>query len=999
MADGSIIIDTRIDQTGAVRDLESLKSKLEKAGGGLKTLGSSLTKFVTLPIAGAGIAGVKFAMDQEQSFAKVSTLLDSSETDFGKYKSAIRTASSEMGVSFDEYTESVYGSISAGVKAGDAIDFVATAAKLAKGGFTQTATAVDIMTTAINAYGLEQKDAQRVSDILINTQNLGKTTVDELASSMGAVIPTAQAQNVSLEQLSTGYAVLTKNGIATSEAGTYLKGMFGELGKAGTEVDKVLREKTGKSFSELQAEGMSTADALGILQTHAEDSGIKMSDMFGSIEAGSAAMVLAKGEGAEFNEILASMGDVTGLTEEAFNKMENTATAKLMKSFNALRNALAGLADIFLPTITKMIEWFTKLINKFASLEPAGQKLIIIIAAIAAAIGPVITFMGILVAGFVSFAGTMATAAAAGTTVTAAIAGLAAPFAIAIGIIAAIIAIGVLLYKNWDTIKEKAQTVFTAFGPLLDVMKQAFASLVGSLQPIWETLKQLFASLMPIIKTVATIIGIVLVPVFGVVISAVMAVISAIGPLVNAFLNVIDVVLNVVNAIIAVFTGDWQGAMDYWKQATQSTIDFVKNLFTAVVNFFSTFVNSIIAFFHNLYIVLVGNSIVPDMVNAILLWFQNMGTWVLETVSSFITSVITFFSGLWSNIQAIFSAGMAIVQAVAVAGFNLMKTVIGLAMTGIKIIITTIWNAIKRVFTTAMNVIKTLVSGAFNAIKAVISTVMNVIKSVISSIWNAIRSVVKSVINSIRSAVSSGFNSIKSVISSVMNGIRSLMSSVWNAISSLISSAISRVRSVVQSGFNAVRSTISSVMNSVRSTISSAFNAVVSSITSAMSRIKSTIKSGFTAALNIVKNMGSQFKAAGSKIVSMLADGIKGAVGKVTGAISNVVGKVRDFLPFSPAKVGPLDDIDHLNFHGPMVDSIKRGTRYVQGAMNKMLQMPEINHSLAVTGSGINSAQQPVSTNSYDQRNVSITVDASNIEELKQVIDLFGGLRQSVRMG
>lgn len=150
------------------------QAQWENTGKKLQGAGKVATAAITVPLVAAATAGTKMAMDQEKSFNKVSTLLDESTTDFQKYKESIRSASSEMGVSFDEYSEAVYGSISAGVDAADAVDFTRQAVMLAKGGFTDTATAVDVMTTAINAYGLESEDAGRISDMLINTQNLGR---------------------------------------------------------------------------------------------------------------------------------------------------------------------------------------------------------------------------------------------------------------------------------------------------------------------------------------------------------------------------------------------------------------------------------------------------------------------------------------------------------------------------------------------------------------------------------------------------------------------------------------------------------------------------------------------------------------------------------------------------------------------------------------------------------------------------------------------------------
>lgn len=92
--------------------------------------------------------------------------------------------------------------------------------------------------------------------------------------------------------------------IATAEAGTYLKQMLSELGKTGSDADKALKEMTGKGFAELKKEGIATADILNMMSQYAEQNDMTLKDMFGSVEAGSAALVLAKGNGQEYNEML-----------------------------------------------------------------------------------------------------------------------------------------------------------------------------------------------------------------------------------------------------------------------------------------------------------------------------------------------------------------------------------------------------------------------------------------------------------------------------------------------------------------------------------------------------------------------------------------------------------------------------------------------------------------------------------------------------------------------
>lgn len=396
-------------------DVKNFKSDMEKAGAiGVKEAerisksmsttakigdiftktGTSLTKGLTVPIVGSGAAVTKMSVDFETSFAKVSTLLDSNVVDFEKYKNDILDASSKSKVAVDDFSESVYSSISAGVDQTKAIEFTTEAMKLAKGGFTTGAKSVDVLTTAINGYNLKADDATRISDLLITTQNLGKTTVDELASSMGAVIPVANSVNFGVEELSASYAQLTKNGIATAESGTYLKAMLSELGKSGSDTDLALRELTGKGFADLKKEGVATTDILSMLSQYAAENDKTLKDMFGSVEAGSAALVLAKGDGAEYNEMLRGMESSAGATQAAFEKMDATPAERMKGALNELKNEGIKFGDAFVPVIEKTADLLGDAADAFSGLSEEQQDNVIKWGMVLAAAGPTLKLLG-----------------------------------------------------------------------------------------------------------------------------------------------------------------------------------------------------------------------------------------------------------------------------------------------------------------------------------------------------------------------------------------------------------------------------------------------------------------------------------------------------------------------------------------------------------------------------------------------------------------------------
>lgn len=329
-------------------------------------------------IAGAGIImGLKkigeafldcsnSAAQFEASIAKVSTIADTSQVSLSTIESDIMALSRSTGQGAGDLTEATYQAISASVDTAYAVKFVDEANKLAVGGFTQQATAADVLTTAINAYGLAVSEATQVSDMLITTQNLGKTTVDELAQNMGRVIPLAAAYNVEMDNLSTGYAILTKNGIATAESTTYLKSMLNELGDTGSAVAGVLQEQTGQSFAQLTESGYSLGDVLTVIGDSVNGDTTAFNNLWGSQEAGIGALALFNAGAAEFNSTLGKMQDSAGATEKAYMTMTNTTEHAQKRMQNAFGNLGITIGSQLNPVISDLYNGVADVVDGFS---------------------------------------------------------------------------------------------------------------------------------------------------------------------------------------------------------------------------------------------------------------------------------------------------------------------------------------------------------------------------------------------------------------------------------------------------------------------------------------------------------------------------------------------------------------------------------------------------------------------------------------------------------
>lgn len=329
---------------------------------------------------------VQKSMEFQTSMAKVGTIADQNVVPLSQMQKEIINLSNSLGVNANAVADDVYNAISAGQNTADAVGFVEKATMLAKGGFAETGQALDVLTTILNAYGKKSSEAESVSNMLITTQNRGKVTVAELSSVMGKIIPTANANKVSLEQLCAGYSIMTARGIAAAETTTYMNSMLNELGKSGTTADKTLRAAAGGSFSELMAQGNSLADVLNILQTEAQKGGKTLSDMFGSAEAGKAALTLMANGVDGFNSEVSAMVDSTGAAQAAYEKMMNTTAAKVEKAKVTLSNLAIVLGDTFLPYVTKAADKLAGLVTKFSEWAQENPELLSTVVKVGAAL-------------------------------------------------------------------------------------------------------------------------------------------------------------------------------------------------------------------------------------------------------------------------------------------------------------------------------------------------------------------------------------------------------------------------------------------------------------------------------------------------------------------------------------------------------------------------------------------------------------------------------------
>lgn len=480
-------------------NLTSTGAKFKSVGGNMAKVGAGMTA-ATMPLAIKLKQGVSDAKNLDTAIRQVTTLTDENILPTKELKKTVKRISNESGIMQQEVANAMYEALSSGVKTEDVTKFTEQGLKLTKAGFTDLPTVIDATTTALNAYGDAAPKVEKIQDIMVKTQDLGKITVDELGKSMGRVIPTAAAAGVGFDQLGASYAVLTSRGINASEATTTMNSLLNELSSNGTKSDKALKEMTGKSFKQLTAEGKNIGDVLSIIQENAKSAGLELGDMFGNINAGKAANSLMQGGSDAYNKALDAMKNSDGSVDKNYEKMMGDELEHA-KAVEQLRNAFIDMGTQVMPIISNIMGKIGELAIKFQNLTPHQQKVISLIALGAVALGPVLVVLG----GLVMAIGGLATG----------IGMLTAPVAMAVGAFALLTAAGIALAYHWETIKAKAgelgsniksklEGAANAVANGFNAMKTTVSNALETIREKWESVKSFFAK--PI-KGVVNVVG------------------------------------------------------------------------------------------------------------------------------------------------------------------------------------------------------------------------------------------------------------------------------------------------------------------------------------------------------------------------------------------------------------------------------------------------------------------------------------------------------------
>lgn len=667
----------------------------------MQTAGKSMTKLLTVPILGAGIAAAKIGGDFEEQMSRVKAISGATGSSFDQLKQQAIDLGAKTAFSAKESAAGMENLASAGFDANEIMEAMPGLLDLAAVSGGDVALASENAATALRGFGLDASQAGHVADVFARAAADTNAEVADMGEAMKYIAPVANAMGISLEESAAAIGIMSDAGIKGSQAGTSLRGALSRLAKP-TDPMIAKMDELGLSFYDAEGNMKSLKDQIGMLQQAfkgltPEQQQNALVTLYGQESLSGMMALIDKGPDS-LGKLTNSLKDSNGAADEMARTMQDNMNSSIEQMLGAFESAAIVIQGIIAPAIRGVADTIGGLVQKFVDAPEPIQKMVLVIAGLVAAIGPLLFIGGSMLVWF-------------------------AKLKVAVGFLS---------------------TSFPALGGV-------FTALTGP---------------------VGIIIGI-------------------IALLVGAFILAWNTSEGFRNAVTAI----WESIKNTISFAVQTVSNTIQRIFGGVVA-----------------------------------WWK-------------------------ANNEEIAAA------------------------------VDAIWNG---------------------KIGQFIRNAMGVIQGVIVGVWTAIKGITEG---------------------------------IWTAISGVIEGALRVIQGLIKF-----------VLGVLSGDWSMAWEGMVEAASGILYGLGGLVVGALEAVIGVVKGFFSIFKNAGWNLVKMIADGIWSAISLPVKAISAVVSKVRRYLPFSPAKEGPLSDLDQLNFGGTISTGIYSGQSEINRAMASVMDIPALSNLNASLG-------------------------------------------------
>lgn len=710
-------------------------------------------------------------------------------------------------------------------------------------------------------------------------RGLGKNA-EQVESIMAQVNDAVMGTYFSTADMADAASLLLTSGVNEGdELAAALEGVKGVAAATGSELGEVTNifqkmaakgKVSGRELEQLTSMGINGAAALadqfGVTQEKALDmvsaGEVSFEDFTAAITKSTGNMAAEVAQ--SFEGMKTSLVGWLGLVGEQIDKPFFDAAKKIMPAIEGVMSEIPGVVEQYMEPVGATMDKFAdRVAGALSGLDVGG------------ALGGLFDFIGqagdLLLPVFTGLLGALGPLIADIPVLGKAFQGITGPVGIMIGLFIEMFRNSEVLRDAFSNLFSTLGTVFQSLEPVLTALSDVIAVVAGSLG---DALGTAINAVLPLIERLASIFG----DVAGDLLSALVPLIEQVasaftGALGSALDSLMPLLLQLVNALIPPLFALLDGLLPVIVQLVEAGL----SIFVAVLEALLPALLQIVEAALPILIDLI-NQLMP-VIELVLPLFAALIEAIMPLVDVLLDMLIPVIEALLPVVETVFNAVGDIISAVMTVIEGVIETVLGI----IEGDWDRAWNGIKKVFSGVWDYIKALVKGAVDVVWSVIKAALNLIKALWDGIWNGIKTVLSGVWDAIKSLVSGAINAVSSTISGVLSSISSAWSNAWNGIKNFFSDLWNGLKTAASNGINNV------------------FNVVKG--------IKSKITGFFGSA-------GSWLVNAGKSILQGLTNGIKAAISGPIDAVKGGIQKIRNLLPFSPAKEGPFSGRGYTTFSG-----------------------------------------------------------------------------------
>lgn len=593
------------------KNLVNFGKSMQDAGKKMTDTGKNLSMKVTAPIVGLGAVIAKTGVEFEAAMSEVGAISGATGADLQALEDIAKEMGSTTKFSASEAASGLKYMAMAGWDTQQMLDGLPGVLNLAAAAGEDLGLVSDIVTDAMTAFSMEAKQAGEFADTLAAASSSANTNVAMLGESFKYVAPVAGALGFSAKDTSIALSLMANAGIKGSQSGTALRTMMTNLAKPTDQMQKAMTEygisltNTDGSMKSLDQVMLNLRESLGGL-TEAEQAAAAAT-IFGK-EAMSGALAIVNTSEADFNKLSDAINNSAGAANRMAEEMQDNLQGRLTALKSAIERVALQLYDAMKPALEAVVAVVQKIVDWIAKLSPEMQTAIVIIAGLAAAVGPLLIVLGLMASGLGSILTILPALGAAFAIVT-------GPIGIAVAAIAALVAMLVHLYRTNEDVRANMQVVWNGIKAVIDAVMPAILYVI---ETVWNNIK-----------------------------------------------GVISGALNVIQGLIAVFagvlTGDFKGLWEGIKQIFSGAFEFLFNLVQLM------FVGKILAIFKNF--AKLGIKLLRDTGSNLVrgLWdgIKSRGRWLTDQISRFVkdnvVGTVKRFLGIASPSKVFAAIGREIV--------------------------------------------------------------------------------------------------------------------------------------------------------------------------------------------------------------------------------------------------------------------------------------------------------------------------------------------------